>query len=187
MGLAASRRRRRRGRRIRAAVSFGVFLALGLAAVLVFSVFGFQFFEVPSGSMLPTLRIGDRILVRKIALDRADLHAGQIVVFRRPPYDTVDVNIADVVKRIVAVPGQTVSSSGGHLLVNGRVVSEGYLPKGTSTTNVPREVVPSGDYFVMGDNRGDSYDSRYFGPIKATSVIGVVVAQVWPPWAFRIF
>jgi signal peptidase I len=177
----------RRGRRIRSALVTSALLGLGAGSVLLFTTLGFQFFEVPSSSMLPTLKVGDRILVQKVGLNRSHLHAGEIVVFTRPPNDHVDVNITDVVKRIVAGPGQMVSSSGGNLVVNGRVVPERFLPRGMPTTGVTPQIVPAGDYFVMGDNRTDSYDSRFFGPIKASSVVGRVVAQVWPPSAFRIF
>ncbi len=187
VGLASHRQHQRRVRRIRSAVGISIALAVGPLAVLSFTESGLQFFEVPSPSMSPTLRVGDRILARKAGLDRQHMHIGDIVVFKRPATDRVDTNIADVVKRIVALPGQRVSSSGGVLLVNGTAVVQTYLPKGTATTNVTPEVIPKGDYFVMGDNRPDSYDSRYFGPIEATSIVGKVVAQVWPPGAFHIF
>lgn len=187
VGLAAYRRHRRRARRARWALVNTAVLAVGLAVVLLLTRFAFQFFEVPSASMAPTLAVGDRIFVQKVGLDFAHLRAGDIVVFRRPPTDHVDTNIADVVKRIVAVGGQVVSSANGHLLVNGHVVSEPYLRPGVLTAGVRTQVVPAGEYFVMGDNREDSYDSRFFGPIKARWIVGRVVAQIWPLSKIEIF
>lgn len=167
----------------------GLVVALSLGAVLatLVKVLAFQFFAVPSASMAPTLQVGDRILVEKFDVNRGHLHPGDIVVFRRPPSDQVDPNIADVVKRVVALPGQVVGSSNGHLIVDGQAAAEAYLPSGAVTTKVPTERIPAGQYFVMGDNRQDSYDSRFFGPVTGSSVVGRVVAQVWPPWAFHLF
>ncbi len=167
----------------------GLVVALSLGAVLatLVKVLAFQFFAVPSASMAPTLQVGDRILVQKFDVNRGQLHPGDIVVFRRPPTDQVDTNIADVVKRVVALPGQVVGSSNGHLIVDGQEAAEAYLPTGAVTNKVPTERIPAGQYFVMGDNRQDSYDSRFFGPITGSSVVGRVVAQVWPPWAFHLF
>ncbi|MGH9128230.1 MAG: signal peptidase I [Acidimicrobiales bacterium] len=162
-------------------------LAAGVGIVLALTRFAFQFYAVPSGSMSPTLAVGGRIWVQKLGVDKELLRPGDIVVFKRPPTDHVDTNIADVVKRIVAAPGDVVSSAGGYLVVDGQVVREAYLRPGTRTTGVRRQVVPPGHYFVMGDNRARSYDSRFFGPIAATSIVGRVVAQVWPPSAIRTF
>ncbi len=162
-------------------------VGLCVAVVLALTRFAFQFYAVPSASMLPTLAVAGRIWAQKIGINVEHLSAGTIVVFKRPPTDHLDPNIADVVKRIVAVPGDVVSSAGGHLLVDGQVVREPYLRPGTATTGVVSQVVPPGDYFVMGDNRGNSYDSRFFGPIPATSIVGKVVAQVWPPSELRAF
>jgi len=186
-GLAEHRRLRRKKRRRRSAVGLVVALAVGAVLATLVKVLAFQFFEVPSASMAPTLQVGDRILVQKFNINRGQLHPGDIVVFHRPPTDQVDPNIADVVKRVVALPGQVVGSSNGHLIVDGQAAAEPYLPPSAVTTKVPTERVPAGHYFVMGDNRQDSYDSRFFGPIQGSSVVGRVVAQVWPPWAFRLF
>jgi signal peptidase I len=158
-----------------------------VAVVLALTRFAFQFYAVPSGSMLPTIAVGGRIWVQKMGVNVEHLSVGEIVVFKRPPTDHLDTDIADVVKRIVALPGDVVSSAGGNLIVDGQVVREPYLRPGTATTGVVRQVVPPGHYFVMGDNRTYSYDSRFFGPIPATSIVGTVVAQVWPPSELRVF
>lgn len=187
VGLAAYRRHRRRVRRARWALVNGAVLGVGVVVVLMVTRFAFQFFEVPSASMAPTLAVGDRIFVQKMGLDLAHLKVGDIVVFKRPPGDHVDTSIADVVKRIVAVGGEVVGSAHGHLVVNGRVVAQPYLAPGVRTTGVRTQVVPAGDYFVMGDNRPDSYDSRFFGPIPASSIVGRVIAQVWPLTKIELF
>lgn len=186
IGLAEYRRLRRHRRQRRSAIGGSVLVCLGVVLAILVKVLAFQFFAVPLASMAPTLQVGDRILVQKYDINRDQMSPGTIVVFRRPPTDHVDPNISDVVKRIVALPGQVVGSSNGHLMVDGRVVVESYLPPGTVTNNVPTQRVPAGEYFVMGDNRQDSYDSRYFGPISAQSIVGQVIAQVWPPWAFHL-
>ncbi len=186
-GLAAYRRHRRRARRTCRAVVNATLLALVVALIWFVTQVAFQFYRVPTGSMEPTLVVGDRILVQKLGVNAARLRVGQIVVFKRPPADHVDTNIADVVKRVVATPGETVSSADGHLLVDGKAVPEAYLPKGSVTASVSTQLVPAGDYFVMGDNRTDSYDSRFFGPVPSSLIVGRVQAQVWPPQKFTIF
>ncbi|MGH9071788.1 MAG: signal peptidase I, partial [Acidimicrobiales bacterium] len=98
VGLAAFRRQRRRNKRARWAALNAAVLGAGVAVVLFLTQFGFQFYRVPSGSMEPTLVVGDRIWVQRVGLDTAKLHAGDIVVFRRPPADHVDTSISDVVK-----------------------------------------------------------------------------------------
>lgn len=141
--------------------------------------------------MLPTLHIGDRIIVNKLAYDLHAVHRGDIVVFRRPPLE--EQNFADLVKRVVGLPGETISASGGHIYINGRLLSEPWLPKGPQSYtgplpgdphpqfNMPGPVkIPAGDYYVMGDNRVDSEDSRYFGPISKSLIVGQAFVVVWP-------
>jgi len=155
----------------------------------VLRMFVVQTFSIPSGSMLPTLQIGDRIVV-----DKADfhIHRGDVVVFRRPPLEEQDY--ADLVKRVIGLPGETISSSGGHILIDGKVLHEPWLPAGpdayTGALNEPDPHpqfdlpgpvrIPAGDYFVMGDNRTESEDSRFFGPIPGSLIVGRAVLVAWP-------
>lgn len=161
-------------------------VALGFAfGVRAFVV---QTFYIPSGSMLPTLQIGDRILVDKLSYRFHAVHRGDIVVFRRPPLE--QANYADLVKRVIGLPGETLSLHAGHVYVNGKLLHEPWLPRGVHTYPSPlaasfslnhRFTVPAGDYFVMGDNRTNSADSRYFGPISGSLIVGRVLTVIWPP------
>lgn len=170
---------RRRWRR-RLPVQIGVVVLVALVVLVLIRAFAFEVVEVPSVSMAPTLKVGDRVVVSKVALDLRSLHPGDIVVFARPVTDP-DHRYADLIKRVVALPGQTISQSpSGTVMVNGVPLKEPYLPPGTVTQGITTMKVPAGDYYVLGDNRGDSYDSRHFGPIPGSSIVGVAQVRVWP-------
>jgi len=177
----------RRSRRWLAEWTVVVVIALALAVVV--RVYVAQMFYIPSGSMLPTLQIGDRIIVDKLSYDFGSVHRGDIVVFRRPPLEEADY--ADLVKRVIGLPGDVISLSQGRVEINGRPLAEPWLPNPPPPT-LPSPLpegfsllhpytVPAGEYFVMGDNRTDSEDSRYFGPIPGSLIVGKMVFQVWPP------
>jgi signal peptidase I len=87
-----------------------------------------------------------------------------------------------LVKRVVGLPGETISAHGGRVYVGSDLLVEPYLPAGTVTSSFGPVRVPAGDVWVMGDNRGDSEDSRVFGPIPERSIIGRAIWKVWPPW-----
>jgi signal peptidase I len=130
-----------------------------------------------SGAMEPTLLIGDR--VQAIA-SHATVRRGDVIVFNppNPPIPSVPFQI----KRVIGLPGETISSSGDTILINGRPLSEPYLsPSQTLGPSIATQVIAAGHYFVMGDNRTNSYDSRYYGPIPATSIDGIVTAIIAPP------
>ena len=143
-------------------------------------------FSIPSGSMSPTLQIGDRITVDKM---HSTINRGDIVVFQRVPADAQKQD-ADLVKRVVGLPGETISSNGNTILINGVPLAEPWLPAlvgpcAQASANIPATTVAPDHYFVMGDCRGDSFDSRYWGTVPASSVIGKVDAIVWRnghPW-----
>jgi signal peptidase I len=163
------------------ALVVAVLLALGTRAFVV------QTYWIPSTSMVPALRAYDRILVLKAFFNWHDLHQGDIVVFSRPPRDHCGGPAdSDLVKRVIALPGQTIYSAGDRLYVNGRPLAEPYLPRndplGPPIPDASRQHpfrVPAGDYYVLGDNRQISCDSRFWGPIKGSSIIGRVVLLLW--------
>jgi signal peptidase I len=180
-----------KGRGYRTAIEWIVILAAVLLCTVVLRTFVVQSFYIPSGSMLPTLQVGDRIIVDKLSYHLHDVHRGDIVVFARPPLE--DQAYADLVKRVIGLPGETISSRDGQVYINGKLLSEPWLPKGPQDFtgalpgdpheqfNLPGPVkIPAGDYFVMGDNRTDSEDSRFFGPISGSLIVGRAVAVVWP-------
>jgi signal peptidase I len=169
-----------------------------LVAVLL-RTFVVQTFYIPSGSMEPTLQIGDRILVDKLSYDLHGVHRGDIVVFGRPPAENCGgPEVNDLVKRVVGLPGDVLTLSGGYVYADGRRLDESWLPSseqgittagptGTSYDLAHAYRVPANDYFVMGDNRTDSCDSRYWGPIPRSLIVGKVSLRVWPLTSFTIF
>ena len=172
---------RKAARRRRVVIEWVVLIGAALVIALLIKTFLFQAFYIPSESMVPTLERGDRVLVNKLSYDLHDVHRGDIVVFRAPPEARSD-GIDDLVKRVIGLPGDTVEArEDGRVYVNGRRIDEGYLPAGTRTTNLPPTKVPAGHLFMMGDNRMASRDSRYFGPIEESAVIGRVFVRIWPP------
>ena len=161
-------------------------VVVSVAIAILIRLFVFQSFYIPSGSMIPTLQIGDRIVVSKISFPIEGVQRGDIVVFRRPAADKVDPSIEDLVKRVIGLPGETIWSSKGHVYINGKMLSEPYLPPGDLTYHIKRQTIPKGDYFLMGDNRGDSYDSRFFGPVPGSLFIGKVVLRFYPFSRFAV-
>jgi signal peptidase I len=176
-----------------------VVVVVALAAALLLRTFVVQTFYIPSGSMEPTLKIGDRILVDKLAYHLHGVDRGNIVVFRRPADENCGgPPVADLVKRVIGLPGETISLSKGHVLIDGKLLNEGWLPSSVQGTTFPGPsgtsynlakpyVVPANHYFVMGDNRSDSCDSRYWGPIAKSLIVGKVDVRVWPITSFHFF
>jgi len=165
-------------------------LVIGGAVVLalVVKLVLLQAFYIPSASMYPTLQKGDRVLVNKLSYKLHDVNRGDVVVFERPPTETA-TNIPDLIKRVVGLPGEHVVIEAGHVYIDGQLLDEPYLPDGvtTSTDASPLKcsrddpcVVPDGDVWVMGDNRPDSKDSRWFGPIDQDSIVGRAFVLLWP-------
>lgn len=166
---------------------FSIILVAAIVFGIIIRSFVFQSFYIPSGSMIPTLKIGNRVLVNELAYDFHSVHRGDIIVFRTPQDDRSNPVIKHLVKRVVGLPGDTVSSANGKLYINGKPVSEPYLPPGTVTTGVAKLTIPPGELWVMGDNRQDSEDSRFFGPISEKLIVGRVFIRYWPLSVFKIF
>jgi signal peptidase I len=161
-----------------------------LVAVLLAGLvraFAFQTFWIPTSSMVPTLGVYDRVLVQKAFFTWSDVREGDIVVFTHPPLDHCPgPREGDLVKRVIALPGQTIYSSGSSIYVNGRLLAEPYLPHDDplgppipdASSQHPYRV-PPGEFYLLGDNRAISCDSRYWGPIKGSSIVGQVVLVWW--------
>jgi len=159
-----------------------------------------QTYFIPSGSMEPTLQIGDRILVDKLAYKLHGVHQGDIVVFARPPKENcAGPPVPDLVKRVIGLPGQTISLSGtGNIEIDGKTLNQSWLPAseqgktfagptGTPYSLVHPYKIPANNYFVMGDNRQNSCDSRYWGPIAKSLIVGKVDVRIWPLSSFHWF
>jgi signal peptidase I len=172
---------------------------VALVAALLLRTFVVQTFFIPSASMEPTLQIGDRILVDKLAYHLHGVDRGNIVVFKRPANeDCGGAPVADLVKRVIGLPGDTVSLRSGHVVIDGKLLNESWLPakeQGVTYQGPAGEpynlakpyVVPANHYFMMGDNRQDSCDSRYWGPISRSLIVGKVDLRVWPVTSLHIF
>jgi signal peptidase I len=169
----------RRG--VRSAIEWVLIVAGALVVALVIKATLVQAFYIPSESMLPTLHIGDRVLVNKLSYRLHDVHRGDIVVFERPQGEA-DPQIRDLIKRVIGLPGETIESRAGQVYINGRPLEEPYLtPEARhATQNLPRQLIPPDHYFVLGDNRGNSRDSRVFGPIPGRLIVGRAFVRVWP-------
>jgi signal peptidase I len=158
-------------------------IILGVAAVviaLVVRAFLFQAFYIPSESMVPTLKIHDRVLVNKLSYKLHPVHRGDIVVFKAPK--GIVPPVKDLVKRVIGIPGDTVEGKpDGFVYVNGKKQNEKYLGKGVTTTpGFSLRTVPPDSYWVMGDNRQVSEDSRVFGYIPKKEIVGRVFIRIWP-------
>jgi signal peptidase I len=154
----------------------------GIVIALLVEAFLIQAFWIPSPSMEPTLEVGDRVLVNKLSYKLHDVHRGDLVVFERPPNASngEDNEIKDLIKRVIAVEGDTIEGKDGEVFVNDELVEEGYLEPGTPTNNLPRQTIPDHHVFVMGDNRTNSEDSRIFGPIDEDDIVGRAFIRVLP-------
>ena len=193
-----ARNRRRRW------IEDGAIVALAIVVAIVVRAVVAQAYWIPSASMVPQLHINDRVVVSRLAYDAHPPRRGDIVVFKSPPgiepatklpanpigrifHDAgVALGFAQdqtvLIKRVIGLPGDRISASGGHVYIDGELLLEPYLPKGTDTTSFGPLIVPAGDVWVMGDNRGNSLDSRVFGPIPVKTIVGRAVWKVWPPW-----
>jgi signal peptidase I len=178
-------------------------LAIAVAVAVLLRAFVAQAYYIPSASMEPTLDINDRVVVSRISYDLHSVHRGDIVVFRAPrgvlpeprePHNLflrwvrgvgATLGIVEdhtvLIKRVIGLPGDTVEAREGRVYVDGKLLLEPYLRPGTLTSSFGPIMVPPGHVWVMGDNRGDSEDSRVFGPIPIKSIIGRAIWRVWPP------
>ena len=160
-------------------------LQLLLCLVLVFGVvkpFVVEPFYIPSPSMVPTLEIGDRVLVNKFVYRFSDPQRGDIIVFR-----SVAEGGVDLIKRVVGLPGDKVELLHGRVFLNGQRQNEPYVVNKPCVSGRPKTcsygpvTVPEGHYFVMGDNRANSEDSRFIGPVPKKTIVGEAFLRLWPP------
>jgi signal peptidase I len=180
-------------------------IVLATIIALVLRAFVAQAFTIPSASMSPQLFPGDRVLVSKLAYPMHDANRGDIVVFDCPPdascADGVDdsslvirglhgwleavglraPSTEEYIKRVVALPGETVEGRSGDVYIDGRRLVEPYLPASVTTSDFGPVEVGAIELWVLGDNRTNSSDSRVFGPVELDTVVGRATHRVWPP------
>jgi signal peptidase I len=145
-----------------------------------------QEYSIPSGSMRPTLDIGNRILVNKLSVDFGTINVGDIVVFKAPPRVASACNddIPDLVKRVIGVPGDVLNTVGNTIYIDGKKLHQRWshfpsLGEGPGSA-IHDFTVPAGQYFMMGDNHADSCDSRSWGTVPRSDIIGKVFLKIWP-------
>jgi len=177
-------------------IAVAVGLALGIQQWIV------KPYRIPSGSMEPTLAIGQRVLVDRIGMHFGDPHVGEIAVFNpprsaqqqvcgvvRPPGAACSQPESQrsstyFIKRIVAGPGDLISIVEGHVIRNGKRAPDSYIKEcaGATECNFRTPIkIPAGHWFMMGDNRGESDDSRFWGPVPTGWIVGGAFATYWPP------
>jgi signal peptidase I len=169
--------------------------------------------------MVPTLKVHDRVIVSRISYRLHDPNRGDIVVFDNPNFDepkrslpkrllrdmleVVGINQPkdkNLIKRVIGLPGETVQGRDGHVFIDGKQLPESYLPDGITTGDFAPVTVPAGHFWVMGDNRGNSADSRFMaqsecatttltcpkGTIARSSIVGRAFVRIWPPWRIAL-
>ena len=154
----------------------GIVAAAFLIAMLV-QAFLLKPFSIPSASMEPTLRIGDRVLVYRLAYDFHSPRRGDVIVFHEPGQPTATTPL---VKRVAAVAGDSVAVHDGYLYLNGTRQEEPFIMGHPIQKGFAAVTVPPGSLWVMGDNRNDSGDSRVFGAVSVKAVIGRAFVVYWP-------
>ena len=169
----------RMARSTRSAIEWAAVIVGALVVALIVKTFLIQAFYIPSESMVPTLKVQDRVLVNKLSYEFGDIERGDIIVFDRPGGPGPD-GIAELIKRVIAVEGETVEGRDDQVFVDDRPLAEDYLPPGTTTSDFGPERVPDDHVWVMGDNRGASDDSRRFKAIPEDNIVGRAFVTIWP-------
>jgi len=191
-----------------------VIVAVALGLALLIQAFVVKPYRIPSESMVPTLQVGQRVLVNRLTTRFGEPSVGDVTVFHPPagseqmPLDqcgerpqrgaacdspTPQQSDVNFIKRIVAGPGDTISIIKGHVIRNGKTTSEPFISDtcandtGAACTLPKTITIPPGHWFMMGDNRGESDDSRFWGPVPTAWIIGPAFATYWPPSRINIF
>jgi signal peptidase I len=174
----APRRSHRRG-----IIEWLIVLVIAVTASFLVRTFVFQTFFIPSDSMNPTLWMGNHIIVDKLSVDFGTINIGDIVVFKAPS-DVKKIcgdDDVDLVKRVIGVPGDHLTSKGNTIYVNGKPLDQKWTHyKQIGDTPIGNVTVPQGRYFMMGDNHSDSCDSRMWGTVPRSDIIGKVFLKFWP-------
>ena len=151
-------------------------IAVGVVAFIA------QPFRVQGASMTPNFFSGDYVLVDKVSYHFRYLGRGEVIVFKNPENES-----EYFIKRVVGLPGEEVGVSGGEVYINGELLDEEYLPTDRSSSGEEDFILGADEYFVMGDNRLQSRDSRSWGALRQDEIVGLVRARFWPPDELDVF
>ena len=157
-------------------------IVVALVLALIIRQFAFQTSEVLSGSMIPTLLIRDRVIVNKLVYKYyGKLERGDVVLFRStitPP--------RDFIKRLIGLPGENIKIRNGQVLINGKTIDQSKWPVIWDSSNFGPYKIPENSYFFLGDNRPDSFDSRFWGAVPRKNIIGKAELMIWPPLRIKL-
>lgn len=156
-------------------------VVIGAVFALIY-LFIAQFHKVSGSSMVPTMQSGDYLITEKLSYKFKNPKRGEMIVLKNPRDES-----QDFIKRIIAVPGDTIEIKDNTVYLNGQILTENYLPAGTLTD--PKAFLTEGSavkagsdqYFVFGDNRSHSSDSREWGPATKEKIVGKAFFRYWPP------
>ena len=178
---------------VRVVLDWVITIAGAILIVLALKQWVVNPYRIPSSSMEPTLhcarpatgceaRYSDRVLANRFIYDFESPKRGQIIVFHTPPAAAARCGEGGTfVKRLIGLPGETVTEKAGFVYINGKPLKEPYIQKGRRDTQSGKWTVPKGQYFFMGDNRAQSCDSRQWGTVPRGNLIGEVFFVYWPP------
>ena len=158
-------------------------ILVALSAAFLIRAYVFQTFYIPSVSMVPTLQVGDRIIVSKLSSTFGDINRGDVIVFKHPPREQCGGDTgpnSDLVKRVIGLPGDVLTSRNNTIYVNGKKLIEHWTHAPNLGSEIGYVKVPKGQYFMMGDNRPSSCDSRMWGTLPKALIVGKVVLRIWP-------
>lgn len=160
-----------------------VFEMVAIVFIAIYVIYGFvaQPFLVQGASMEPSFHTGDYLLVDEVTYRLRSPQRGEVIVFRSPTNES-----EFFIKRIIGLPGEQVIISDGRVLIDGKALSEDYLPYGVDVRGEYVFQLGDDEYFVMGDNRPASYDSRRWGPLPGGNIVGLVRLRFWPPAVFGV-
>jgi signal peptidase I len=157
-------------------------IVVALVLALIIRQFAFQTSEVLSGSMIPTLLIKDRVIVNKLVYRYyGRMERGDVVLFRStitPP--------RDFIKRLIGLPGENIRIRNGQVIINGKTLDQSKWPVIWDRSNFGPYKIPENSYFFLGDNRPDSYDSRFWGAVPRKNIIGKAELMIWPPLRIKL-
>lgn len=153
-------------------------LVISIIISFILTTFVIEARKVPTGSMIPTIAIGDKVIVDKIFYRLGEIRRGDIVVFQPPPAAKAKAKV-EYIKRVIGLPGDEVEVKAHKVLVNSHPLTEDYVAENPAYNFGP-VIIPAGNIFVMGDNRNNSLDSHSWGVVPLENIRGKAFLRFWP-------